>query len=94
VCPARIDLARHLVENRRNVMKVNAKTSDRVAMAMFRWMMSSGSRFEMMGKLARFGLRTARSMGIDPMKPWTKYRAPIEVPRESFRDMWRKQNGH
>jgi L-lactate dehydrogenase complex protein LldF len=93
VCPARIDLARHLVENRRNVAERQPKTSDQVAMSLFRWMMASGSRFAFLGKLARFGLRTAYGMGLDPMRPWTKYRAPIDVPRESFRDMWRKQDG-
>jgi L-lactate dehydrogenase complex protein LldF len=93
VCPARIDLASHLVENRRNVAKERTKPGERLGLAIFRWMMMSGSRFERMGKLARFGLRTAQGLGLDPMRPWTKYRAPIEVPRESFRDMWRKQNG-
>lgn len=93
VCPARIDLARHLVENRRNVVKETSKPGERFAMAMFRWMMASGSRFARLGKLARFGMRTAHGIGLDPLKPWTQYRAPLDVPRESFRDMWRKQNG-
>jgi hypothetical protein len=30
---------------------------------------------------------------LDPMRAWTKDRALALIPRQSFREMWRAQNG-
>jgi hypothetical protein len=28
------------------------------------------------------------------MGPWTKYREPMEIPAQSFREMWKKEAGN
>jgi len=54
--------------------------------------MSSG-RFALLGKLGRTGFRIGQSIGLNPLKPWTAYRAAPELPKKSFRDLWKDGNG-
>jgi hypothetical protein len=44
------------------------------------------------------GMRVIKALGLsgsplDPMRAWTKDRAALPAPRQSFRELWRKQNG-
>jgi len=99
VCPVHIELHHHLLQNRRNAIHSGTHpASERLGIKFFRWMMSSAPRFRFFGWLGRMALRAVRALGLegtalDPMRPWTKDRAAPELPRESFREMWRKQNG-
>jgi L-lactate dehydrogenase complex protein LldF len=99
VCPVHIDLHHHLLHNRRNAINVGTHSgSERLAMKFFRWMMSSARRFRFFGWLGRMALRVIHGLGLegtvlDPMRPWTKDRAAPPIPRQSFREMWRQQNG-
>ena len=93
VCPVKIDLHHHLLENRHASVKADKRPwSERFAFRFWRWMMSSHSRFERLGRLGRFKIRVARKLGIDLLSPWTKYRSAPELPKQSFREMWRKGN--
>ncbi len=99
VCPVHIELHHHLLHNRRNAIHAGTHSSaERLGMKMFRWTMMSAGRFRFMGSLGRTALRVIHGMrlegtALDPMRPWTKDRAAPAMPRESFRDLWRKQNG-
>ena len=99
VCPVHIELHHHLLHNRRNaIQKGTHSASERRGIKLFRWMMMSPGRFRLSGSLGRAALRVLHGMGfagtvLDPMRPWTKDRAAPAIPRESFRDLWRKQNG-
>jgi L-lactate dehydrogenase complex protein LldF len=90
VCPVKIDLHHHLLQNRRNsVNTADHPRSERLAFRFWRWTMMSNTRFSRVGKLGRFCARHARIVGFDLMRPWTKYRAAPELPKQSFRDLWR-----
>ncbi len=99
VCPVHIDLHHHLLHNRRNAIHEGTHSaSERRGMKLFRWTMMSPGRFSFFGSLGRTALRAIHGLGLegtalDPMRPWTKDRAAPTMPRESFRDLWRKQNG-
>ncbi|HYN14171.1 MAG TPA: LutB/LldF family L-lactate oxidation iron-sulfur protein [Terriglobales bacterium] len=99
VCPVHIELHHHLLHNRRNAIHEGTHSaSERLGMKMFRWTMMDAGRFSFFGSLGRTALRMIHGMGLagtalDPMRPWTKDRAAPAMPRESFRDLWRKQNG-
>ncbi len=99
VCPVHIELHHHLLHNRRNAIREGTHSAlERLGMKLWRWTMMSADRFGLMGKLGRSALRLIYGMGLegtalDPMRPWTKDRAAPAIPRESFRDLWRKQNG-
>jgi L-lactate dehydrogenase complex protein LldF len=100
VCPVRINLHHHLLQNRRDaVEKANRPVSERIGFRFWRWAMMGAGRFTLFGKLARFGLRLLNKLGLantpfDPMRSWDRYRAAPEAPSGSFREMWRKRNGN
>jgi len=99
VCPVHIELHHHLLHNRRNAIHGGTHSaSERLGMKLFRWMMTSARRFRFFGWLGRMALRVIHGLGLegtalDPMRPWTKDRAAPAMPHESFRYLWRKQNG-
>ncbi len=99
VCPVKIDLHHHLLHNRRNAIRAGTHPgAERCAMRLFRWMMMDAGRFRILGGLARAALRLAGALGLggtalDPMRLWTRRRAPLTIPRTSFRSLWRKSNG-
>ena len=99
VCPVRIELHHHLLHNRRNAIHAGTHPAgERIGMKFWRWTMMSAGRFRLLGKLGRTALRIIHGMGLegtvlDPMRPWTKDRAAPAIPRESFRELWRRGNG-
>ncbi len=100
VCPVKIKLSDHLLENRRKyVAEGEAKLSEKVGFSFFRWAAMSRSRFAFFGWFGRKSLRAAMALGISPgllgpLAKWTQYRAVMDVPKDSFRALWRKQNGN
>jgi len=99
VCPVRIDLHHHLLHNRRNaVEKTRHGWLENVSFRAWRWTMMSSARFGFAGRVGRFAVRFVNKLGlsgtiIDPMRTWTRHRSLPEVPRESFRQLWRKRHG-
>jgi L-lactate dehydrogenase complex protein LldF len=99
VCPVKIKLSDHLLENRRKyVAEGDAKLSEKIGFAGFRWAAMSARRFAFFGWAGRKVLRGALALGVSPhalgpLATWAKYRALADVPKDSFRALWRKQNG-
>ncbi|HVZ15837.1 MAG TPA: LutB/LldF family L-lactate oxidation iron-sulfur protein [Terriglobales bacterium] len=90
VCPVKIDLHHHLLHNRRNSVASDQRPrSERLGFRFWRWMMMDGRRFSRFAKLGKFGVRFGRAIGLDPMRPWTRYRSAPDLPKQSFRDLWR-----
>lgn len=96
VCPVKIDLAHHLLHNRRNAVNAQARPLyERLGMRLWRWTMMGGARFRLAGTLGRMVLRTlygagAQGTAIDPLKPWTLNREAPPLAPVSFHDQWRK----
>jgi L-lactate dehydrogenase complex protein LldF len=99
VCPVHIELHHHLLHNRRNAIHEGTHSAaERLGFKLWRWIMTSASRFRFFGSLGRTAVRAIHDLGLegtalDPMRLWTQDRAAPAMPRESFREMWRKQNG-
>jgi L-lactate dehydrogenase complex protein LldF len=97
VCPVKIDLHHHLLHNRRNAVSAGDRPlHERVGFKLWRWTMKSSGRFALVGRLGRMALRALQAIGLggtalDPLRPWTKYRAAPAIPRKSFRRMWRER---
>ncbi|MGZ4788266.1 MAG: LutB/LldF family L-lactate oxidation iron-sulfur protein [Terriglobales bacterium] len=90
VCPVKIDLHHHLLQNRRNSVQAGGHPRlESIGFRVWRWTMMSSNRFSRLAKLGKFTTRFARTIGFDPLKPWTAYRAAPELPKRSFRDLWR-----
>jgi L-lactate dehydrogenase complex protein LldF len=96
-CPVKIDLHHHLLHNRRNAVETrNRSWFERAGFQLWRWTMRNPQRFALFGGLTRWGLRMINGLGLagsmlDPARSWTKDRAPLVVPRKSFRALWQEQ---
>jgi L-lactate dehydrogenase complex protein LldF len=97
VCPVGIDLHHHLLHNRRDFVTAGeTKFGERMIFRLFRAGMSRQWLYSLGGGMARMGLRLLYGMGLtgsilDPMRAWNRQRAPIPLPRKSFRAMWKKE---
>jgi L-lactate dehydrogenase complex protein LldF len=97
-CPVKIDLHHHLLENRRNaVSDADRPLGERIAFKLWSWSMGGASRFAFLGGVGKFLLRALYGLGIegtaiDPLRPWTKYRAVPKLAAESFRARWSKNH--
>ncbi len=95
VCPVKIDLPKQLLLTRRDfIASGNVKPAERVGFAGFRWAAASSARFQLMGWLGRKAMGVVNALGLsgtalDPMRVWTKYRSPMQLPKQSFRAWWR-----
>ena len=98
VCPVKIDLHHHLLHNRRNATHHPGKGAERVAFRMWSWAMRGPRRYRLAARAMRAGAGALRMLGLagtrlDPARAWTQYRSAIEVPRKSFRQLWREHAG-
>jgi L-lactate dehydrogenase complex protein LldF len=99
VCPVKIDLHHHLLQNRRNAIVARTHSlAEKAGFAFWRWMMLDAGRFQRFAALAKAGGRFLHKLGLtgsalDPMRAWNKTHASPPLPRESFRSLWRKRNG-
>ncbi|HET6936426.1 MAG TPA: [Fe-S]-binding protein, partial [Candidatus Angelobacter sp.] len=99
VCPVKIDLHHHLLHNRRDFVR-NGHSAAREK-SKFHWFsrtMSSPRFYAFAGGLMRRSLRALYALGLagsalDPMRAWTKHRAPVPLPKKSFREQWRSGLG-
>lgn len=96
VCPVKIDLHHHLLQNRRNATEAGAtKSSERLIFRAWRSAMLHPQIYALGGWLMRTSLRTIYGLGLmgsilDPMRVWNRHRSPVPLPSESFRARWRK----
>ncbi len=95
ICPVKINLHHHLLQNRRNAVAAGSRPwVERLAFRLWRWVMLSPRRFRLCGQIGRKLLRMIQALGLsgtvlDPMRKWTKYREPPDLPKRSFRELWR-----
>ena len=99
VCPVKIDLPLHLLQNRRNAVEAGLRpTRERAGFGLWQWAAASGQRFDVVGWAARAAAKMAQKTGLagtvlDPARSWTKRREMPEIPAQSFRALWRKKHG-
>jgi L-lactate dehydrogenase complex protein LldF len=99
VCPVKIDLHRHLLQNRRNAtMAGTTKFTERLTFRAWRFAMLHPAIYAFGGWTMRKVLRAMYGLGLagsiaDPMRPWNRHRSPVPLPSESFRARWRKELG-
>ena len=98
VCPVEIKLHDHLLQNRRDAVRhAHRPWTERLGFRLWRWLMMGGTRFRILGRFARWFLRTLRAMGLrgtaaDPLMIWEEYRTAPDLSQQSFREQWRKLN--
>jgi L-lactate dehydrogenase complex protein LldF len=98
-CPVKIDLHHHLLHNRRNAVNSGERPwFEQIGFKLWRWTMMGGGRFAFVSGLALSILKLiywfgAEGTALDPLRAWTKARAAPDIPKLSFREMWRNRSG-
>jgi L-lactate dehydrogenase complex protein LldF len=93
-CPVKIDIPTVLVHLRgRVVREVGSERTEKAAMEGVARVFASQRRYETAQKLARVGRGPLDKLGsVAPgLSGWTKMRELPEVPKQTFREWWRKR---
>ncbi len=93
-CPVKIDIAHHLLQNRRNAVQEKSVWWEKLAMQGFAFFMNQPKLYRLALKMAPLAQRfhpLIKGRKIDPMYVWTKDREFPKVARQSFRDFWSKR---
>ncbi|HUJ71329.1 MAG TPA: 4Fe-4S dicluster domain-containing protein, partial [Verrucomicrobiae bacterium] len=89
VCPVRIELHHHLLQNRRDaVQRKFDNPLQRVAFQAWLWTMQSPARYAVASKLGRLAFRLGIAQSL--LAPWTAKREFPTPPQQSFKDYWRQ----
>ncbi|HWR15910.1 MAG TPA: LutB/LldF family L-lactate oxidation iron-sulfur protein [Terriglobales bacterium] len=88
-CPVKIDLHHHLLRNRRNAVQNSRPLLERIAFRLFRWTMLSSARYTWFAGIGKKLATLLRGTAFDPLREWNRYRTPPQMPKKSFRQMWR-----
>jgi L-lactate dehydrogenase complex protein LldF len=94
VCPVKIDLHHHLLHNRRNSVAVKPDQAERLAFRAFAFLTCFPG---LMNRLARLSrpfmplLNATKAVLPPPIKGWLLSRDLPPIPKQSFRDYWRKR---
>jgi L-lactate dehydrogenase complex protein LldF len=94
ICPVKIDLAHHLLQNRRDSAVEKASWWQKPAFKVFAVVANCRVGWKVMTKLGRFGQKLhplVKASLLDPARVWTKTRELPAIAPESFREWWRKR---
>lgn len=94
VCPVKIDIHNQLYQWRQVLMQEGHAPAGKTAgMKMMATVLSSPGRFSFAGRMARKMLKWFPRLAVNgKLNPWGKQRELPQVPKESFRE-WYKKNG-
>ncbi len=94
-CPVKIDIAHHLLQNRRNAAQQKPVWWEKYAMKGFAWFMNQPKLYRFAVKLAplaQFFHPIVKGSKIDPMYVWTAGREFPKVKTQTFKDFWAKRS--
>jgi L-lactate dehydrogenase complex protein LldF len=94
VCPVKIDLHHHLLHNRRNSVALKPDRAEQLAFRAFAFLTCFPGLMNRLAWLSRPIMPLLSSMRAvlpAPVKGWLLSRDLPAIPRESFRDYWRKR---
>lgn len=93
-CPVKIDLAHHLLQNRRNASNVQPVWWQKIAFKLFAPVANCPVLWRLVTKGGRLGQvfhRLIRGSRIDPAYCWTKTRDLPPIAGQSFKEWWRER---
>ena len=97
VCPVNINLHHHLLENRRDfTIHDGASAGEQWQFRWWRKAMLNPRLYAAGGWVLRKGMKFVYGIGLggsifDPMRRWSRKRAPLPLPAQSFRRIWKKE---
>lgn len=93
-CPVKIDLAHHLLQNRRNAMTQNPSFAWKLGFKLFAFIFNRPALYRFVAPLGRAVQKLhplAKGRRLDPAYAWTKTREPPQIAPQTFREFWRSR---
>jgi L-lactate dehydrogenase complex protein LldF len=90
-CPVKIDLHRHLLQNRQMGAQAKPDLFQKAAFKIFALLANRASFWAWTTRLARFGRilqGPVKGTRLDPAAAWTKTRELPPIARQTFREWW------
>ncbi len=94
ICPVKIDLHHHLLQNRRNAARAKPAFAERLAFRIFAWVMNRPGVYGLTKPLARLAQKfhpAIKGSALDPARAWTATRELPPVARETFKEYWARR---
>ena len=105
VCPVKIHLPKLLLELRRDITDLKSRRGkgwqERIGFRAWAWVMGHPRIYEMLGKMGSFVLRPLASgrwlrrvpfvLNVGPLRAWLSERDLPPLPKQSFRELWRRR---
>lgn len=93
-CPVKIDLAHHLLQNRRNAVRHRPVAGWRTGFRLFAFLFNRPSLYRFLGPIGRIAQRLhplVKGTRLDPAYSWTKTRETPAIAPQTFKEWWRER---
>jgi L-lactate dehydrogenase complex protein LldF len=93
-CPVKIDLAHHLLQNRRNASRQKPSFLWRTGFKLFAFVFNRPALYRLIGPMGRIGLifhALVKGTRLDPAYSWTKTRELPPIAPKTFKEWWRER---
>ena len=94
-CPVKIDLAHHLLQNRRNASNEKPSFFWKMGFNIFSFIFNRPALYKLIGPLGRIGQKLhplVNGTRLDPAYSWTKTREAPKIAPQTFREYWRNRS--
>jgi L-lactate dehydrogenase complex protein LldF len=91
-CPVKIDLAHHLLQNRRNAMRQKPSLPWKIGFKIMNFVFKRAAVYRLVGPLGRIGQRLhvlVKGTRLDPAYCWTRTRETPKIAPQTFKEYWR-----
>ncbi|HOP95926.1 MAG TPA: LutB/LldF family L-lactate oxidation iron-sulfur protein [Verrucomicrobiota bacterium] len=91
-CPVKIDLAHHLLQNRRNATQQKPSWPWKIGFKLMNFVFKRPALYWFVPKLGRIGQALhpiVKGTRLDPAYAWTRSRETPRIARQTFREWWR-----
>src|SRR6201995_5273051 len=93
-CPVKIDLAHHLLQNRRNASQEKPSFLWRTGFKLFSFVFNRPGLYKLIAPLGRLGQKLhplVKGTKLDPAYSWTKTREAPKIAPQTFKEYWRER---
>jgi L-lactate dehydrogenase complex protein LldF len=93
-CPVKIDLAHHLLQNRRNASRQKPSFLWRTGFKLFAFVFNRPGLYRLIGPMGRTGQvfhALVKGTRLDPAYSWTKTRELPPIAPQTFKEWWRER---
>jgi len=91
----KIDLAHHLLQNRRNASAQKPSVAWRMGFKLFAFVFNRPRIYALLSPMGRFAQRfhpLVKGTRLDPAFAWTQTREAPKIAPQTFKEWWRKRN--